>query len=32
MGLHVGFDGPRIYLEIAMAAALVYFIVKASKP
>lgn len=32
MGLHVGFDGPRLFLEIALAVALAYFVFKAAKP
>lgn len=29
MGLHIGFDGPRIYLEIALGVALAYLAFRA---
>lgn len=29
MGASISFDGPRIYIEIALAVALVWFVVKA---
>lgn len=29
MGFHIAWDGPRIYLEIIMMAAIAYFVVKA---
>lgn len=29
MGASISFDGPRIYIEIALAVALVWFIIRA---
>lgn len=31
MGLHIGWDGPRIYLEIALLAGIAYALFRASR-